>query len=262
MHLAGLDRQGNVVERDERPEFFRQATQSEDGRRFIHSKRFMRSTDVRLSDIRPRDQPVTITCLIRKTSNARIASTGQSLNLAADDIPFHLVDLRRYLRGRLTKHDIRRGRASFEAVGEEPGGPGTAQESRDLVLDDMARASDREPYIDRIAAASVDIASQNMRALFARRLLNAAQSEIHDVIMHVGAFANCSQRCFLGLCDIIEVACKAREIFDVRINRARSIAKLDAGVDDWREFDAADEADDTRFAQQGGGDSGDITDLR
>src|ERR1700758_835187 len=167
----------------------------------------------------------------------------QCLDLAADDVFSHLVELRCDLRCCLAEYDVRRCRPGFEAVWEETRRPGASQEPLDLVFDHVACTRDGESDIDWIATAAVEIAAQDVSALLAGRLLESAQTEIHDMIVDVRAFADRGQRRLLGFCHVVEVTGQGGKILDVRVDRLRSVAEFDAGIDDGRELDAPHEAD-------------------
>ncbi len=77
-----------------------------------------------------------------------------------------------------------------------------------------------------------------MRALVLCRLLHAAQAEIEDVVVDVGALRDGGKRRFLGLGDVIEIAGVVLEIFDIGVDVFRAIAEFLAGIDDRREFRA------------------------
>ena len=90
-----------------------------------------------------------------------------------------------------------------------------------------------------------------MRALLARRLLHAAQAEVEDVVVDVGALGDRRQRRFLGLGDVVEVAGVALEVLDLGVDVLGAVAELDAGVLDRRDLETTDVGDAAGLRQHG-----------
>ena len=73
--------------------------------------------------------------------------------------------------------------------------------------------------VERVAAAAVGVAADDVRTLFARRLLHAAQAEVEDVVVNVGALRDRGKCRFFRLGDVVEVAGVGLEVLDVRLDR-------------------------------------------
>ena len=91
-------------------------------------------------------------------------SARQRLDLAADDVSFHLIDLCGEFRVGRAKNEARRLRSGLKTIREEARLPIAGEEPIDLVPQHVAGARDREGDIGRISAAAIKVTADDARA--------------------------------------------------------------------------------------------------
>jgi hypothetical protein len=154
------------------------------------------------------------------------------LDLAALDVLLDLVDLGLHGRGRAADGHVGRLGAHRQAEGLVAGLPAALDRFVDGVLDLVADAGHAVGDVERIGAAAVGVAADDVGALLLGRLLHAAQAEVQDVVVDIGALGDGGQRGLLGLGDVVEIAGVVLEVLDLRVDVGRALAELLAGVDD------------------------------
>ena len=181
--------------------------------------------------------------------------------LLRQQILLDLLELGLLLGRRLADDHVGGLRAHRQAERLELGLPGAGHDLLHGVLDLEADAGDRVGDVERIGAAAIGVAADDVRTLLARRLFHAAQAEIEDVVVDVGALGDGGQGRLLGLGDVVEVAGIALEVLDLGIDESRAVAELDAGVLDGRDLEAADIGHAAGLGQHGGRRAGGEGDL-
>ena len=92
-------------------------------------------------------------------------------------------------------------------------------------------------------------------------LLHAAQAEIENVVVDVGALGDRGEGRLLGFGDVVEVAGVVLDVLDVRVDGLRAFAEFLAGIDDRRNLHAADIAHAAGLGEHRRGRAGDEGDL-